>query len=200
MKIVKDVLIKPITIIINQMLNTGICQDKLKIVKITPIFKKDDKTLFPNYRPISLLPAISKVFEKVIVKQLHQLFIDKKLFYKAQYGFRTRHSTEFAALELVDRITVEIDKMNTPINIFLDLSKSFDTLDHKILLDKLDYYGIKGVAHKLMASYIKNRKQYVEIEDSKSDTLTITTGVPQGSILGPLLFIIYINDIHCTYK
>ncbi len=85
-------------------------------------------------------------------------------------------------------------KMNTPINIFLDLSKAFDTLDHKILLDKLDYYGIKGVAHKLMASY-KNRKEYVEIEESKSDTLTLTTGVHQGSILGPLLFIIYINDI-----
>ena len=195
MKTVKDVLIKPITIIINQMLNTGIFPDKLKIAKITPIFKKDDETLFTNYRPISLLPAISKVFEKVIFKQLHQFFIDKKLFYNAQYGFRTGHSTEFAALELVDRVTVEMDKMNTPINIFLDLSKAFDTLDHKILLDKLDYYGIKGVAHKLMASYIKNRKQYVEIEDSKSDTLTLTTGVPQGSILGPLLFIIYINDI-----
>ncbi len=84
--------------------------------------------------------------------------------------------------------------MNTTINIFLDLSKAFDTLDHKILFDKLDYYGIKGVAHKLMACYIKNRKQYVEIDDSKSDTLTLTHGVPQESILSPLLFI-YINDI-----
>ncbi len=87
-------------------------------------------------------------------------------------------------------------KMNTPINIFLDLSKAFDTLDHKILLDQCDYYGNKGVAHKLMASYINNRKQYVEIEDSKFDTLTLTTGVPQGSILGPLLLLYTLMTLH----
>ncbi len=142
-----------------------------------------------------MLPSISKVFEKVIFKQLYNHFQAKNLFYSAQYGFREGHSTELAALELVDRITIEMDKMKTPISIFLDLSKAFDTLNHAILLDKLNYYGINGVAHDLMKSYLTNRKQYVEIEGVKSDTLELTTGVPQGSILGPLLFLIYINDI-----
>ena len=136
LKSIKNAIIKPITIIINQMLNTGIFPDKLKIAKIKPIYKKDEETKFTNYRPISLLPAISKVFEKIIFKQLYQFFVDNKLLYNSQYGFREGHSTEFATLELVDKIILEMDKMNTPVNIYLDLSKAFDTLDHQILIKK----------------------------------------------------------------
>ena len=117
-KTIKNVLIKPVTIIINQMIATGIFPDKLKIAKVTPVFKKDDETLFTNYRPISILPALSKIFEKVIFKQMYEYFQKKKIFYNAQYGFREGHSTEFAALELIDRITSEMDRMNTPISIF----------------------------------------------------------------------------------
>ncbi len=110
------------------------------------------------------------------------------MLYNVQYGFRTDHSTEFATLELIDRVIVEMDKNNTPLKIFLDLSKAFDTLDHKILLKKLTYYGINGVAYNHMESYLTNRKQYVDMDDVKSEMLMVITRVPQGSILGPLLF------------
>ncbi len=150
------------------MINTGIFPDKLKIGKIIHIFKNDDETQFTNYRPISLLPIISKIFEKIIFKQLYKFLLDNKLLYQSQYGFRG-HSTEYAILELIDRITLEMDNRNTPISIFLDLSKAFDTLDHQILIIKLEYYGLNGFSIKLMESYLINRKQYVEIDYSKSD-------------------------------
>ncbi len=115
-----------------------------------------------------------KIFEKVIFKQRYQFFQD------AQYRFRTEHSTEFASLELVDRVIFEMGKMNIPINIFLDLSKAFDTLHHKILLEKLKHYGITGVAYKLMESYIINRKQYVELDGTESELLNNTKDVAQS--------------------
>ena len=194
-KDIKDILLEPLTIIANQILTTGIFPDELKIAKVIPLFKANDNTLFSNYRPISLLPALSKIFEKIIYAQLFEYFQNNGLFYKSQYGFRSGHSTELAALEVIDRVVQSMDKGDIPINIYLDLSKAFDTLDHDILLDKLDHYGVKGTGHKLIKSYLQDRKQYVDIDGTKSDILPITTGVPQGSVLGPLLFIIYMNDI-----
>ena len=141
------------------------------------------------------MPTLSKVIEKVISSQLSEYFEESKLFAENQYGFRSGHSTEYAALELVDRITTQMDNSKIPINIFLDLSKAFDTIDYKILLDKLKYDGLKGPTLKLFNSYPTNRKQYVELDDTKSKTLKISTGVPQGSVLELLLFIICINDI-----
>ena len=185
-----------LTLIINQSLSTGIFPDKLKIAKIKPIFKKENPNIPDNYRPISLLPAISKVFEKVAFIQVYAYFMENKLLYDSQYGFRTLHSTELAALELTDKIYLHLDKKENPLAIFLDLSKAFDTIDHSILLDKLQHYGIKNAAHLWFSSYLSNRCQYVQYNDQESALLPITTGVPQGSILGPLLFIIYMNDIH----
>ena len=201
LKVIAPVIIKPLTLLINQVLNMGTFPDKLKIAKVIPIFKKGDPSLFENYRPISLLPAISKVLEKIIALQLSSYFEKNKLLFDNQYGFRPKHSTEHAALELIDRITNKMDTNEIHLNIFLDLSKAFDTIDHSILLNKLKYYGLKGPTLNLFQSYLSNRKQYTEIEDTTSTILPIQVGVPQGSILGPILFIIYVNDLpQCSNK
>ena len=194
-KSIQDEISKPLTLIINQCLRNGIFPNKLKLAKVIPIHKKDNDTDFANYRPISILPALSKIFERVIYNQTHDYFQSNNLYFNSQYGFRKQHSTELALLEVIDRITLQLDNKITPINIFLDLSKAFDTLDHNILLEKLKHYGIHDTALALFESYLSNRQQYVEYNGTESTLEYITTGVPQGSILGPLLFIIYINDI-----
>ena len=160
-----------------------------------PIFKKDENTLLNNYRPISLLPTISKVFEKIVYRQLYSYFASYKLFYNSQHGFKKKHSTETAALEFIDRILQILDSGKIPFAIYLDLSKAFDTLDHDILLHKLRHYGVDGTPLNWFQSYLKGRCQYVQFDDTRSKLSNISTGVPQGSILGPLLFIIYVNDM-----
>ena len=128
--------------------------------------------------------------------QLKQYLEEHNLLYKSQYGFRENHSTEYAALEPIDHISNNLDNGKVPFSIFLDLSNAFDTLDHTILTQKLKHYGIKGCALKLLKNYLSSRKRYVELNNVKSEMCEIKTGVPQGSILGPLLFVIYVNDIY----
>ena len=195
-KRILETITPPLTHIINQSLCTGIFPDRLKIAKVIPLFKKGDQHILDNYRPISLLPVISKVFEKIVFDQLYQYFTDNDLIFTSQYGFRKLHSTELASIELIDRIAQYMDSGKLALSIFLDLSKAFDTLDHSILLDKLKFYGISNTPLKWFQSYLRSRQQFVEFDGTCSGITFINTGVPQGSILGLLLFLIYMNDIH----
>ena len=192
-KSVKFDLLKAVTTTVNQSLTPGIFLDNLKLEKVIPLFKKGDPTSINNYRPISLLPALSNIFENY--NQINNYFTLNNLYYEGQYGFCSKHSTELAALDIIDTITSRMEKGNIPITIYLDLSKAFGTLNHTILLDKLKFYGIQGRSLNLIENFLKNRKQCVEINHIRSAFTNILTGGPQGSILGPLLFIIYMNDI-----
>ena len=168
----------------------------LKIAKVLPIFKNGSKTSVSNYRPISVLSCINKIFEKLLAKRIYSFLEKNHILYEFQYGFRKGHSTNHALIEIADRIKLAIEDKELICGIFLDLSKAFDTVDHNILLSKLEHYGIRGQAFNLLKSYLTDRKQYVQIGKHKSEHLHINYGVPQGSVLGPLLFILYINNLY----
>lgn len=196
LKACHNIIALPLSTIINQCILSGVFPNELKVARIIPIYKgKGDSQELVNYRPISLLNCISKIFEKIIFKRLVS-FADKyKILDDNQYGFRSKRSTNTAIISTVNRITQALENNEYVAGIFLDFSKAFDTINHQILLKKLEHYGIRGLSLELIRNYLSNRLQYVSYNGSDSCFGRITCGIPQGSILGPLFFLFYINDI-----
>jgi len=179
----------------NKCMTTDEFPDSWKIAHITPIPEVHSPSSSSEYRPISVLPVLSKLFEKTPYHRVYSYLTEHNLIAKRQYGIKENHSTEVAITTIYDELLSNFDNKLITCSLFLDLSKAFDCCDHESLLDKLYHYGIRGVSHKLFSNFLHNRMQCTKIGEFKSSYKRISCGVPQDSVISPLIFFIYINDI-----
>ena len=193
LKCISESIAYPLSELANISFEKGVFPTELKIAIVSPLYKAKDPMFFNNYRPISLLSVFSKILERLMYNRLLK-FIDKiNLLNEFQFGFRNNNSTFMALIVLVENLVTALDDGNCAVGLFLDFQKAFDTVDHCILWDKLSFYGVRGIAHDWFYSYLSNRSQSVNYNDHESDLKMIKCGVPQGSILGPLLFFLSIS-------
>ena len=190
-----DLIVFPLCNIINMSISKGIFPEKLKIVKVIPLHKGGSTQDLNNFRPISLLSIFDKIIEKIIHKRLYHFLEHHHILFENQFGFRKNNSTSYALMEITEKIKECIDSGKFGCGIFIDLRKAFDTVNHSILFKKLEHYGVRGMLLEWFISYLTDRKQCVFYNGESSNLKPISCGVSQGSVLGPLLFLIYINDL-----
>ena len=196
LKYIRNAVAAPLSMIFNESLSQGIFPTCMKLAEVVPLYKGKDRNEKSNYRPISLLLTISKVLEKIMYKRVYRFLNNMNQFYYSQYGFRTGHSCNQAICELVGEITKNTEKNWTTVYVFLDLSKAFDTLEHSTVIQKLERYGIRGNALDWFKSYLNNRTIRVKLDQVRSKEFPVHYGAPQGSCLGPLIFLIFCNDLN----
>ena len=196
----KGIISNVLSYIFNLCVTQGYFPEELKIGRITPIFKKGSKTLINNYRPVCNLSPFSKIFEKIVHNRMIEFITKNKIFSNSQFGFRKGMGTDSALIDFTDFIYKGLLKRHNVGSIFMDLSKAFDVMDHNILESKLEHYGFRGKFLEFLMSFIRNRKYFVHVNGFNSTTKTVNIGVPQGSTLGPLFFLLFINDMENCSK